>query len=283
MDTNLIGAHVSAAGGPHKAIERAKELGVVAIQTFGSSPRQYQVTEPKEEDVAAFKAARKEAGIEHVFLHAPYLVNMASSTPAVRHSSRSTLAGHLRIAQQLGADGVVVHTGSVGKGNGREEAVERVVKGVKEVLEKVPGSADILLENGSGGGGKIGSTIEDIAAIVKGVDSDRVGVCIDTCHAFAAGVLVFTPEGINDFFDNWEQELGKGKIRAIHANDSKGAAGSYLDRHENIGEGLIGKEGFKNLSKDRVASRVPWILEVPGFEGEGPDKKNVDILKKLIS
>jgi len=283
MDKNLIGAHVSSAGGPHKAIERAAELGVLAFQTFGSSPKQYQVTEPKEEDVAAFKEMRKKAGITHVFLHGPYLVNLASSTPAVRHSSRTALAGHLRIAQRLGVDGVIFHVGSVGKGNGREDALDRVIKGMKEVLEKVPGTADLILENGSGGGGKIGATVEDLAAIVKGVDSARVGVCVDTCHAYAAGVLVCTEEGVNDFFDNWEQELGEGVLRALHANDSKGAAGSYLDRHENIGEGFIGKEGFENLSKDPRASAVPWILEVPGFEGEGPDKKNVDILRKIIS
>ena len=283
MDTNLIGAHVSAAGGPQKAVERAVELGVSVFQTFGSSPKQYQVAEPKEEDVLAFKQARKEAGITHIFLHGPYLVNLASSTPAVRHSSRTALAGHLRIAQKLGADGVIFHVGSVGAGNHKGDALERVIKGMKEVLEKVPGSADLILENGSGGGGKIGSTIEDIATIVKGVDSKRVGVCVDTCHAFTAGVLVCTPEGINDFFDNWEQELGEGVLRAIHANDSKAEAGSYMDRHENIGEGRIGKDGFRNLANDPRASKLPWILEVPGFEGGGPDKKNIAILRKIIS
>ncbi|MEX0916773.1 MAG: TIM barrel protein, partial [Candidatus Spechtbacterales bacterium] len=119
MDKNLIGAHVSAAGGICKAIERAQELGVSVFQTFGSSPKQYQVAELKEEDIATFKKARKEAGITHIFLHGPYLVNLASSTPAVRHSSRTALAGHLRIAQQLGVDGVIFHVGSVGKGNGK--------------------------------------------------------------------------------------------------------------------------------------------------------------------
>ena len=275
-----VGAHASAAGGVQNAIKNAVELGVQHIQMFGSSPKQYQVRHPAQENVQEFLELKKQHNIESVFLHAPYLVNLASPKPFVRHQSKETLKGHLDIADQLEANGVIFHIGSVGKDGDKQQGIERIVKGMNSVLEKTK-TAHLILENGSGGGGKIGTTIQDIADIVKQVDSERVRVCIDTAHIYAGGVLKFQNNDVEEFMKQWKKVLPQKLISVLHINDSKGEYGSFLDRHENIGQGHIGLAGFKLLAKNKYLSSVPWILEVPGIEGNGPDKHNVEILKRL--
>lgn len=275
----IIGAHVSAAGGVPHAIERARLLGVDAIQIFGSSPRSWKGKEPSAEDVAAFRTARPDSPLRAVFLHAPYLVNFATVKPFNRTQSIASAIFHLTIAEAIGADGLVVHIGS-GNGSPRDEATTRVVAAVREVLATVPGKAKLLLENGSGGGDKIGAMPEEIGAIIRAVRSNRVGACLDTAHAFESGALpAYTKKGISDFFDRWEKVVGLDRLCVLHANDSKTAAGSLHDRHENIGEGHIGLAGFRALARQPRVRALPWILEVPGFDGDGPDKKNVEILR----
>ena len=275
-----VGAHASAAGGVQNAIKNAVELGVEHIQMFGSSPKQYQVRHPAQENVQEFLELKKQHNIESVFLHAPYLVNLASPKPFVRHQSKETLKGHLDIAEQLESNGVIFHIGSVGKDGDKQQGIEHIVKGMNSVLEKTE-NVHLILENGSGGGGKIGTTIQDIADIVKQVDSERVRVCIDTAHIYAGGVLQFQNNDVEDFMKQWKKALPQTLISVLHINDSKGEYGSFLDRHENIGQGHIGLAGFKLLAKNKYLSSVPWILEVPGIEGNGPDKHNVEILKRL--
>lgn len=275
-----VGAHTSSAGGVQNAVKNAVELGVQHIQIFGSSPKQYQVRHPNQENIQEFLELKKQHKIKSVFLHAPYLVNLASPKPFVRHQSKETLKGHLEIAEALEANGVIFHIGSVGKDGDRQEGIEHIIKGMNSVLEQTQ-TAQLILENGSGGGGKLGTTIQDIADIVKGVDSDRVKVCIDTAHIYAGGVLDFGKGSVEEFMRGWESLLHKKLIVVLHINDSKGAYGSFLDRHENIGQGNIGLKGFKVLARDKHLASIPWILEVPGFEGKGPDKQNVEILKKL--
>ena len=275
-----VGAHTSSAGGVQNAIKNATELGVQHIQIFGSSPKQYQVRHPEQENIREFLALKKQHAVESVFLHAPYLVNLASPKPFVRHQSKQALKGHLEIAEALEAQGVIFHIGSVGKDGDRQEGIQHIVKGMISVLEQT-NAARLILENGSGGGGKLGTEMQDIADIVQEVNSERVKVCIDTAHIYAGGVLDFQKGSVEKFMREWKKLLDKNLIVVLHINDSKAAYGSFLDRHENIGQGHIGLEGFKMLARDKHLSSIPWILEVPGFEGTGPDKQNVEILKAL--
>ncbi len=277
-----IGAHVSSAGGCYYALKNANNLGVFVLQMFGSSPRQYQVKVPLIADIDKFDKLRTEYCIQNIFLHAPYLVNLASLRPFVRHQSRQALEGHLQIANMLNADGVVFHIGSVGVGGDKEKGLVDVISGIEKIYDNVEGSSILIIENGSGGGGKIGSSIDDMATIVNGVKNGEVGICLDTAHIYASGVLDFTEEGFEKFSKEWDKKINKGALKVLHLNDSKSKSGSFLDRHENIGKGFIGREGFVRLSEYDPFNSVPWILEVPGFSGNGPDKENIDILNEIV-
>ena len=190
--------------------------------------------------------------------------------------------GHMNIAESIEATGLIFHVGSAGPEGSKEKAIHNTIQGMRKVLKNAPGKTYLILENGSGGGGKIGTTLQELSTIIKGVGSPRVKVCLDTAHIWGAGLLDFSPQGITTFFDEAEKKLGKNRIIVLHANDSKVEFGSMKDRHENIGEGAIGLGGFKNLAKERRVATLPWILEVPGFEGKGPDKKNVQRLNSVF-
>ncbi|OGF18500.1 hypothetical protein A3G56_01840 [Candidatus Falkowbacteria bacterium RIFCSPLOWO2_12_FULL_45_10] len=275
----IIGAHVSAAGGLHKAIENATKIGASCIQIFGSSPRTYEVKTPAAEEVKKYQEGLKQSGLGPVFLHAAYLVNLASPNGYVRAQSIKNLAGHLRIAELVGAQGLIFHIGS-GKDSARERAIAQTVAGMKEVLKSVPGKAWLVMENTAGGGNSIGDTAEEIGAVLKKVKSNRVRVCIDTAHAFEAGMIdEYAPAKVKKFLDELDKHIGFKDVVAWHINDSKTPANSHHDRHANIGEGHIGLAGFKNLAKDSRMKTMPWILEVPGFKDEGPDARNIEILK----
>lgn len=277
-----IGAHVSAAGGLYPCFANAEAIGVEAIQIFGSSPQQWKFSLPTAENIIKFKAEQKRTKIATVFLHAPYLINLASAKPDLWNSSVTALVGQMQIAEALGATGVIFHLGSF-TGGSLEQGIKNMAKGMQEVLNQVPGQVQLIMENSSGGGSKIGSTPEEIGAIFDLVKSDRVKICLDTQHAFAAGLLnEYSPSQIDDLVQRCEQGFGWQNVVALHLNDSKTASGSCHDRHENIGEGMIGLAGFKNLSKNKQFTHLPWILEVPGFAGGGPDQKNVQILKKIV-
>jgi len=277
----IIGAHVSAAGGYKNAIKKAKEIGAECIQIFGASPRTYGVKMPSAEEVKKYKEELKQSGIAPVFLHAAYLVNLASPNAYIREQSIKNLTGHLKIAEMIGAEGLIFHIGS-GKDSSRAEAIKKTAEGMKKVLSAQVGSAKLIMENTAGGGNSIGDTAEEIGEVFKKTGSRRVGVCIDTAHAFEAGMITeFTPAGIKKFLDKLNEYIGFNNIIAFHINDSKTLAGSHHDRHENIGQGYIGLDGFKNLARGKRMKNMPWILEVPGFDDNGPDKKNIDILKKL--
>ncbi len=278
----IIGAHVSTQGGLYNTFENAKKIGAGAVQIFGSSPQQWAVREPKSEDIEKFKTAHKKAGDMPVFLHAAYLVNLASPNEITRANSIQSLIGHLKICEAIGAKGLIFHIGSA-KDQPKEQAIEFLVSGVKKVLEKVKGDSLIILENSSAGGAKLGATAKEIGEILGNIKSKRVKVCFDTAHAFEAGVIKYEEvKEIKNTFDEWDKEVGLENIVAIHANDSKTPFASHNDRHENIGEGCIGLTGFKNLAKENRLKDKVWLLEVPGFDNLGPDKKNVDILRSCF-
>jgi len=278
----FIGAHVSTAGGVANGLIRGTELGVEAIQIFGSSPRQWGVSLPTEKTLAEWEKASKETTVKTVFLHAPYLANIGHPDPEMREKSIQALAGHLRIADMLHSDGLIFHIGS-GKGEEREPALKRVVDGMREVLSRVPGKTRLIIENSAGEGDKIGSTLEEIADIIKRIGDVRVRVCIDTAHAFASGMISeYTKKNLDQFAKHIEATIGKEALVALHVNDSKVPTGAKVDRHENIGEGHIGIDGFRALAKEKIVGSIAWLLEVPGFDGRGPDKKNVELLRSCL-
>jgi len=283
QDRPRIGAHVSAAGGLFKAIENGESIGAEAIQIFGLSPRQWAGKLPVEEDAKKFRELHKNSPVKEVFLHAAYLVNLASPNPFILEQSKHSLAEHLKVAEMIDAVGLVFHVGS-GKGaEDREAVLRQEVEAMLDVLSRVPGKSFLIMENSAGGGGKVGFGPEEIGYLHKKAKSKRIKVCFDTAHAFEAGLIEnFTPSNVKKLWDDWDKHVGLENIIVIHANDSKTAYNSKHDKHENIGAGHIGLKNFKVLAKEKRILDKPWILEVPGFAGEGPDKKNIDILKSLF-
>lgn len=276
-----IGGHVSAAGGAYNAIERGETIGANAIQIFGASPRAWKVKPVSPEDAQKFKDAKASSSIEKVYLHASYLVNLGSPNNRIFHGGITNLTAHYQICNDLGADGIMFHIGSW-KDTTREEGIANVIKGTKQVLENVVGESMLLLENSAGGGNKIGVEIEEIGEIMQEIEDPRLGVCIDTQHAFAGGQLEYTKEGIAAFAERCEASFGLENIALLHVNDSKPEHGSLVDRHENIGDGHIGIDGFKNLAAHPFFGSIPWVLEVPGVDGDGPDAHNIDIVRGIF-
>ncbi|MDD4761969.1 MAG: deoxyribonuclease IV [Candidatus Pacebacteria bacterium] len=275
-----IGAHVSVAGGFYRGVENAQKIGAETFQIFGASPRQWQAKIPSVSEIKKYREALKKSGLGPVFIHSAYLVNLASPVSDLRKKSIASLTAHLKIAEALGAFGLIFHVGS-SKKMAKEKGIDFIFQGIKEVLKNVKGKSKLILENDAGGGGKVGG-LEEIAEIIKKVKSNRIDICFDTAHAFESGMIKeYSSAELKDFFSVWDKKIDLKKIAVIHANDSKTAAASHHDRHANIGEGYIGLSGFKNLSKVPHLKDIPWILEVPGFDGNGPDKKNIDILKKI--
>lgn len=280
----LIGGHVSAAGGFHNAIENAQRIGANAIQFFGASPRQWYAKLPTPETIKQYKDALKNSDVQAVYLHAAYLPNLATASEESYEKSIKSLSEHLQIVEMIGAQGLIFHMGAYSKDSSRDAAIEQTAKGMKEVLKRTPGSAFLVMENSAGGGGKLGNTAAELGVIKRLVKSDRVKVCFDTAHGFEAGALGpdVTPENVKKTFDEWDHEINLEDLVALHVNDSKTKYNSNHDRHENLGHGEIGLNGFKALAADKRLHHAAWILEVPGFDNEGPDKENVEILKQCF-
>ncbi len=282
MDKPKIGVHVSTAGGLFTAFERAKEIGADCIQIFGASPRMWYAKLPSAEDIKKFKEEEKLSGIGPTYLHAPYLINLGTPNKDLLSKSIKNLSDHFRIAELIGAAGVIFHIGS-SAGTDKDKSIEQVIAAINKILEDVPGKSFLVMENAAGGGGKIGKTAVELAFILKKVGSKRLKVCFDTAHAYESGIVKeYSASEVKKFVDEWDNEIGIQNIVAIHANDSKTPWNSHNDRHENIGEGYIGLAGFKALAKEERLWDKAWLLEVPGFRNEGPDKKNVDILKSCF-
>ncbi len=279
----VLGAHVSVAGGLYRGIENGTAIGAECIQIFGASPRQWAANLPSAEEVKKFKDAWKGSAIKSIFLHAPYLNNLASPDAATIAKTIKNLIAHMTIANMIGATGVVFHAGS-GKADGVKEREASVIKAVdvmKQILKNSPGDTKLIIENVAGGGAKIPATPKEIGQMLELCKNERVAVCYDTAHGFEAGLIhEHTPETVKKLFDEFEKEVGCNNIIAVHANDSKTAFESHHDRHENIGQGFIGKKAFQYLMAEKRIAHTHWFLEVPGYDGLGPDKKNMDALKE---
>ena len=275
-----IGAHVGASGGLTTAFERAAAIGAETIQIFGAPPQMWRRRKIRPDECEAFRAAMAETGIEPVFLHGPYLINLATEKPEQLTKSTDALSEDLRLASAIGAKGVIFHVGSH-KGVGFAKRLPQIKKALKQVLKETPDDAWIILENSAGQGGSVGSKLEELAAIIAAVGSDRLKVCLDTEHAYAAGYNLADSDALEETMAQFDREIGLSRLVAVHANDSKIELGGGVDRHDNIGEGHIGRAGFEVIMAHPAFREVPFLLEVPGFEKEGPDKPNVDILLEI--
>lgn len=291
MDKSLLfGAHISTAGGLAKASARVAAIGGNCLQIFSTSPRGWKPAEVTEEQVEKFRQAKEEYGVDPVYFHAAYLINLTGS-PETQEKSVRALTAELITAKRLGVVGTIIHLGSFLKdAKGREAdryktkfgvEYKTLLKNIKQILQDTPPETYFIIENM--GMRKIGLTLEEIGFLVKELESERIKVCLDTCHLHAAGYDLSGPEKLTTFLDQFDELIGLGRLAVWHLNDSRDEFGSLRDRHENLGEGQIPKAVFSALlSNDRINDR-PFILETPGFDGGGPDKANMDILKSWVT
>lgn len=272
-----IGAHVSIAGGFFRAAERAAAVGASAIQMFSKSPHGWGSGAVDEKDVAAFKAYVGEHAIAPCYFHASYLLNLADAG-RIGKASVTTLVKELVLAAKLGVSGSVVHVGSW---KGSDPDYDRLAGGIRGILEKTPKETFFIMENS--GTRKIGLTLGEIGEITRRVKNSRLKVCLDTCHLFTAGYDIRKKAALDSFLKEFDDVVGMERLELWHVNDSRDPFGSYRDRHENIGEGEIGRDAFRVFMNHPRIKEYPLILEVPGFDGGGPDKKNVEILRGLAT
>jgi deoxyribonuclease IV len=277
----LFGAHVSSSGGIHTAIDRAEALKANAIQVFTQSPRMWRPTAHSDEAVARFHRRRAEAGVESVVCHATYLINLGATDDTIYHRSVQTLSTTVEVASRIGAEGVVFHVGSH-LGRGLDAAMHQIVPGLQVVIGDRPdGGSWILLENSAGHQGTIGVTIAELAGIIDELGRpERVGICLDTCHLFASGIDITTPEGMEGLLADVDRRIGLDRLRCLHVNDSKMPFGSNRDRHENLGRGEIG-EGLSVMLGHPALQHLPMVMETPGADGHGPDMAEMASLRRL--
>ncbi|MEF2231815.1 MAG: deoxyribonuclease IV [Pseudodesulfovibrio sp.] len=278
----FLGAHMSIAGGLHMAFSRIASVGGTALQIFTRNQRQWKIPPLTDYDAQLFAMAWEQWGDYPVAAHDSYLINLASPDPELARRSVAVFAKELERAETLRIPYLVTHPGSH-LGEGTEPGIRRYVRNLDEALE-LSGTKMVtaLLETTAGQGAILGSTFEELAAILKAsAHPDRLGVCFDTCHAFAAGYDIRTPESYAGVFDDFDRIVGLGKLRFFHVNDTKNALGSHKDRHEHIGQGAIGPEGFRNLMRDPRFADVPKTLETPKDDDLQDDIRNLDLLRGL--
>jgi deoxyribonuclease-4 len=276
---------MSIAGGLDKAPLRGKQVGCDTIQVFTKSNRQWRAKRLTDQEVEAFKANLAATGIGPVVAHDCYLVNLAASRRAVWKKSVAAFRVELERADRLGIPFLVTHPGSHA-GAGEAEGICRVAEAVNELHAGLPSArVRILLETTAGQGSSLGHRFEQLAAILARVErAARVGICLDTCHVFAAGYNIRTPDGYRKTLKELEACLGLERLQAIHLNDSKGGLGCRVDRHEHIGEGRLGLAPFRRLLNDRRLRRVPMILETPKDDDFiTADRRNLARLRQLLN
>ncbi|MEI7433427.1 MAG: deoxyribonuclease IV [Methanomicrobiales archaeon] len=275
-----VGVHVSIAGSIAKAVERAGLVSCDTFQIFSRNPRGWAWKDLAEEDVQAFRGALKKASIFPPVDHMPYLPNLAGPNPEHYEKSIATLTSELSRCGQLGIPYLVTHLGhhpgmTIGEGR------KNVMRAINQALGETPNDVMLLLENTAGEKNGVGNTFEDISAVLDGVvDRRRTGVCFDTCHAFGAGYDLRTDDAIEETTARFDEIIGLGEIRVIHCNDSKGELGSGLDRHEHIGMGSIGEDGFQRILRHEPFSRLPLVCETP-VDARRDDAGNIAKVREL--
>jgi len=284
IDGPLIGSHMSIAGGVFNAIMHAEKAGCRCVQLFVKSSNQWRAKPLSDEEVTQFKDERKRTGIGPAVAHSSYLINIGSPDQALFEKSREALKVELERCNTLGVEYLVFHPGAH-VGSGVDTAIARIADGMNWVLENVKnGDSMLLLETTAGAGSHIGSTFEELRSILDKLDQpERAGVCLDTCHVFAAGYDIRTEAAYKATMKKFDTVLGRPLLKAIHFNDSKFDIGTHKDRHEHIGKGFIGKDGFGFFMRDAKLKKVPKILETPKDEDYKNDKMNLALLRKLAA
>lgn len=278
-----IGIHTSRAKSLENAALAAHKLGANTFQIFSASPRMWRAGSPDPADVRRFRDARARLDLAPLAIHCNYLLNLATLDPVIRERSVLSFRGELDRAAIIGAEYLVLHPGNY-KGQSLEQGIAAFVLGLAEAARgfRAP-NLTVLLENTVGSGCQIGRRFEELRLIrdLAARETDLpIAYCLDTCHLLASGYDVAQPEGLKQTVKNAEQALGLDLVKLIHANDSKGALDSHLDRHANIGEGCIGEAGFRRILTQPKLKTKPFILETP-VEEEGDDQRNIDTLKRL--
>lgn len=275
-----FGVHISTAGDLVGTPQRAADMGARALQIFTGSPRTWKQANYSDEIASGFRAECERLDMP-AYTHMMYLTAYASDNPELRRKSIDVAKLTLRTADQLGITAVVTHMGSH-KGKGVEGVMPELKASLSEVVSD-DAKAWLLLECSAGSGGNIGRSLEELELIFEALDRHpRVGFCLDTAHLLGAGYDIRTAEGWSAVLDEFDSRFGLDRLKLIHLNDSKVELGSLKDRHDNIGDGHIGAEGFAGIINDPRVQDIPGVMEVPGVEGGGPDKANLDRLQALV-
>jgi deoxyribonuclease-4 len=277
--TLRIGAHVSISGGVEKAVERQEDESGNCGQIFAGSPRTWTVSEYDEEEGDEFQELRNVKGQNPYVIHSTYLVNLATPKEDLFEKSLDCLQAELDAASTLDVEYVVFHPGAH-TGSGRENGVERISEGIDKL--EIPENVTLLLENTAGKGTTLGKSMGELRQMIDHADTadEKIGVCIDTCHAHAAGYDLKSKEGFQDFIQEIKEDIGLDRIKVLHLNDSKDERGSEKDNHQDIGHGEIGEEGFYNLVNSEEFEDLPMILETPQNNRESY-KENIEKIREL--
>ncbi len=277
----LLGAHVSISGSIDKAIDRAVELECTTFQIFTRNPRGWEAKPLAKKEVEAFRRKFEEKGFRVAVAHMPYLPNISSPEKTAHKKSTKSLIQELKRSGELGLQYLVVHIGSH-MGKGVEVGIRQAAEAVNTALSQAENGVMLLLENMAGQRNSVGSRLENIKSILDLIkeDEDRVGVCLDTCHAFAAGYDFRTRKAIDETLKEFDKIIGLDKLKVVHVNDSKGDLGSGIDRHEHLGMGKIGERGLFELFHHPVIRPLPLILETP-VDSRGNFATNMAKLKEL--
>jgi deoxyribonuclease-4 len=275
-----VGVHVSIAGSIAASVERAMDAGCDTFQIFSRSPRGWKFRDLAPEEVDAFRGNMGASGIGPAVDHMPYLPNLASPKEEIYGQSVATLTTELRRCDQLGIPFLVTHLGHH-MGAGMEGGYAQVIGAVNRALSEAPGAVMLLLETTAGEKNSVGGTFEDIRRILDGIEErKRVGVCFDTCHAFAAGYDLRAPEALGETMDHLKDVIGFPLLKVVHLNDARGELGGRLDRHEHIGIGSIGEEGFRIILHHPVLRKLPLICETP-VDDRRDDRGNIAKVREL--
>ncbi len=273
-----IGAHVSVSGGVEKAIERQEKISGNCGQIFAGSPRGWKVAEYSGEEGEKFQELMEKKDQKPYVIHSTYLVNLATPKDDLFEKSLNCLQAELEAAEILGVEYVVFHPGAH-TGSGRENGIERIAEGIDSL--DIPEGVTLLLENTAGKGTTLGKSFGELRQMIDHADTpdEKIGVCVDTCHAHSAGYDLRSEEGFEDMVQELEEDLGLDRIKVLHLNDSKDPRGSEKDNHEHIGEGNIGEEGFRNVVNSEKLENLPMMLETPG--GQDDFGRNIEKIRSL--
>jgi deoxyribonuclease-4 len=283
MTRDLLGAHVSIAGGIQNAVERGVESGCSVIQIFTQNSNQWKGKEVSAEDASLFKEKFAASSLTDAVSHDIYLINLAAAPGEVRDKSLVAFRQELERSALLGIDKIVMHPGSH-NGAGEEVGIERVCEAFDLLFSQVPQfTGHVLLENTAGQGNNLGYTFSHLKSIIEGCSfPKRFGVCLDTCHAFAAGYQIAEKDGYLKTFEEFDRAVGISTLMAFHLNDSKKGLGCRVDRHEHIGKGFLGLEAFRLIMNDPHFKAVPKFLETPKGDFGEMDGINLKILRGLV-